>query len=154
VAGPGINLKSWATGVDPVVPLAGIGGLALLIPAAEPLNVGAPPHAPDLVHALGIAGEVRAVRSRSGHLVTCPMDTAARARYRVAWTGLTTATRADMRAWLRDEVKEDLFSWTLEPDGPGLVGGELKVRFLTNTNQLFVGRGVFGVEEAEVEEIF
>jgi hypothetical protein len=92
----------------------------------EPLSVGVPPIAPDLVRRLATGLPVRVVESEAGIVHTVPVDVAARPRVSVAWSGLTLARRNTLRTWLVGAVLGGVMAFDLEPDGPG--SGALRVR--------------------------
>lgn len=148
---PAVKFGTWSTGADPVTPTAGVDGLAILLPVAEPISIGEPPVAPALAAAMSIDWPVVSKPVR-GWDVTRAAGTALRPRWKVVWPTLTKAERNLMLAWLTGDVVMGLLAWDLRLDGPD--GAALvKVRFTGAVPETTRGKGVWGMS-GEVEEVW
>lgn len=150
MAVPAVKFGSWATGADPVLPTAGVDGLAMLVPVAEPVSVGEPPVAPALTASMAVDWPV-VTKPVRGWDVTRAAETALRPRWRVFWPTLTKAERDLMLAWLLDDVGHGLLAWDLTVDGPE--AATVKVRFVGPVSETTRGKGVWSMG-GEVEEVW
>jgi hypothetical protein len=172
---PPVRLGPFKTGQEPLTPVPGEDGLVLLVPVDEPLSAGAPPVAPDLVQGVEPGWDDLVVqrRVRSGEMVSFPVATAPRPRWRISWTTLVASERAALVAFLRDEVASDgtaggVQGFTVYPDGEGSAGAaSVTVRPLAGETERLVVRasgghggdasgagGITDVLELLCEEVF
>ncbi len=151
---PATQLQPFRQGPEPTTITPGSGAAAdqyALIPLTEPASVGLPPFTPDLVSSVDVEASVRRVRDAAGYSSTAPLDVARRTRWTVAWTALSPEQRAELLAWLAQNVEHGLWSFTLEPDGPG--EGEVEVCPLVHHVDRWVGPIAYDVV-VDVEEVF
>ncbi len=128
-----VKLRGFCVGPQTITPLVGEDDLALLVPADEPISVGAPPVAPDLVSDISFvdAGAVR-MRDSAGYVVSWARDViAGRPRFTVSWTGLTKTERDLVIEFLRGveittQVAGGRNAFDIELDGES--SGVTKVR--------------------------
>lgn len=160
---PAIQLAPWKGTPNSVTPSVGTGSgqLIALLPVAEPVSVGAPPTLPSFVQGVetDLAGEVRRVRSISGHLKTTARTSGHRARFSVQWEGLTKAQRDAMWSWLNTTVGGGgtLRAFTIAIEGEG-AGGSTNLRMLQPPSETHVRRkagtaGVYTLGPVECEEV-
>lgn len=151
---PGTQLRPFRQGAEPTTITPGSGAAAdqhALIPLTEPASVGAPPFVPALVSAVTIESTTRRVRDAAGYTSSAPLDLAQRTRWTVAWSGLSLADRNELLAWLDQDVEHGLWSFTLEPDGPGT--GDVEVRPVSLPVDRWIALVHYDVA-VEVEEVF
>lgn len=152
MSGAAIKFRDWKRGTDPVTPTPGVDNFAACMPITEPLTSGPPPLAPDLVEGIESGWLLWRRGCRSGQVVSGPLATATRPRWRVKWTGVTKAERNSLFEFLRDTCGDGLFAWDLEVDGAGQ--GEMAVvRALGPAAGTWVNKPGYSVE-VEVEEVF
>ena len=157
---PAVTLRPWTVGPDPVTPTAGVDGLAMLVPVAEPVSVGACPVRPTLVKQMMVGFGVREARTVSGHTRTRPVYTRQRPEFQVGWSSLTLAQRNTVYTWWMSTLRGTLLAFSLDVDGEG--NGAVKVRCKGSMREVWMTRGggtsatesmVFNLD-VDVEEVF
>lgn len=126
----GTQLRPFRQGPEPTTITPGSGAASdqyALIPLAEPASVGAAPLVPALISAVEVETTTRRVRDAAGYTSSTPLDTAQRTRWSVAWSGLSPADRATLLEWFDQDIEHGLWSFTIEPDGPGSGGVEVRL---------------------------
>lgn len=149
---PGVKLRDFKSGPESLTVTPGENGLAYAVGAVEPLSAGEVPVIPDLVEEVARPYRVRSVRARSGELVTGPLRSKPRPRFRLGWTTLTAAERATLVAFFRDAVQGTRLGFEVRVDGPGTP--LVKLRLLADPSHLWKAKDAHGVPVVEVEEIF
>ena len=149
---PAVKVSDWKQGAEALTLTPGEDDLALLLPAAEPVSVGEPPYAPDLVARLSTGHRVRLARCRSGELISHSLGTKARPVLTLAWSGLTLAERDTLTDWFRDTVQGTRNAFTIRPDGPDTT--TVNVRLLTDMTSSWRSRPAYDILDVAVEEIF
>lgn len=147
---PAVQLAPWTTGPNTITPTAGEGGLAILIPIAEPLSVGAPPLAPVLVRRLAVGYPVRRVQVRSGEIAALALDTKPRPRFSVLWDGLEKSDRDLLLAWIKGDLEGTRFAFDLAVDGTEEV---VTVRPVADALDEWRNKAAYAVS-MDVEEVF
>ncbi|GMV26935.1 MAG: hypothetical protein AMXMBFR58_29660 [Phycisphaerae bacterium] len=145
------TLRDLTVGPQTVsVPSPGTGGWYPLTPTIEPSSVGAPPLAPSLVRGVSRQIESRILRSRSNHVATSALETAARPTFELVWGAVSTAERDQLVTFLESTAGNGLSAFDVRLDGPG--SSVTKVRALSYaTTQL--PKGTHDVT-ARVEEVY
>ncbi len=146
-----VKFKPYARGPDPIQPMGGVGGLALYIPADEPLSSGPPPIAPALLRSMTVPHSRRLGGVVSGQTASLALDLVPRPRWTVSWIGWEFAERNQILVFLRDTCRSGLFGFDVEVDGPGT--GAVMVRALEEARDSWETQAAYRID-VEVEEVF
>ncbi|MCC6428331.1 MAG: hypothetical protein IT435_16105 [Phycisphaerales bacterium] len=146
-----VRLATRFVGADPITPVDGVDGFYGLVPVAEPISAGEPPHEPDLLDNFGYEIPRRDARSVSNHLAGALLDTAKRPKLTVRWTARAKAVRDDVLSFLDTECRNGELAFDYRPDGPGTA--VIKVRATSPARDSRIGKGAYTIE-VETEEVW